>query len=102
MNPGRRGLLARLPLLGAISVSGQAARSQSLEERLLKSLEQIQTVNTHEHIIPEPERTSQRVDFFTLASHYAISDVISAGLPAEGRRLVANPAAPMAERWRVF
>jgi uncharacterized protein len=103
MNPGRRGLLTRLPLLGAISVSGQAAaRSRSLEERLLNSLEHIETVNTHEHIIPEPERTSQRVDFFTLASHYAISDVISAGLSADARKLAANPDAPMTERWRAF
>jgi hypothetical protein len=61
---GRRGLLKRLPLLGAVSASGQTARSRSLEERLLTALEHIETVNTHEHLIPEQERTSQRVDFF--------------------------------------
>jgi len=102
MNPGRRGLLKRLPLLGAATASGQTARSRSLEERLLAELARIETVNTHEHIIPEAERTALRVDFFTLAGHYAINDVVSAGLSADAQKLVANADAPMAERWRAF
>src|SRR4051812_33823534 len=102
MNPGRRSLLTRLPLLGAMTASGQTARSRTLEGRLLNALERIETVNTHEHIIPEQERISQHVDFFTLASHYSISDVISAGLSADARKLIADPDAAMGERWRAF
>jgi hypothetical protein len=102
MIPGRRGLLKRLPLLGALSASGQTVRPRSLEDRLLAALERIETVNTHEHIIPETERTSQRVDFFTLAGHYAINDVVSAGLSADSLKLVNNPDAPAADRWRAF
>ena len=102
MIQGRRVLLMHLRLLVAVSASGQTARSRSLEERLLTAIEQIETVNTHEHIIPEQERTSQRVDFFTLAGHYTINDLVSAGLSADSLKLVSNQDAPMAERWRTF
>lgn len=52
----------------------QAASPQSgsLEGDLLAAIEKIPLVNTHEHIIPEAERVSLNVDFFTLAGHYAI------------------------------
>ena len=94
MDYGRRGLLAHLPLLGAISAPAQPSRS--LEARLLAELEAIETVNTHEHIIPESERVSQRIDFFTLAGHYAISDLMSAGLSAEALKVINDADAPAA------
>ncbi|MCW5978531.1 MAG: amidohydrolase family protein [Bryobacteraceae bacterium] len=75
------------PLAGAASIgsarAAQGRSSKSLRERLRDAVDRMEVVNTHEHIIPEAERTSQPVDFFTLAGHYAINDVISAGLPAE-------------------
>ncbi len=100
MDYDRRGLLARLPLLGAISAPAQPSRS--LEARLLAELESIETVDTHEHIIPESERVSQRIDFFTLAGHYAISDLVSAGLSAEALKVINDADAPAANRWRAF
>ena len=102
MHSGRRGLLLRLPLLGALATPARAQRSRTLEERLRNALDQMEAVNTHEHIIPEAERVAQPVDFFTLAGHYAINDVISAGLPADSLKLVNNPQAPLADRWRAF
>lgn len=56
---------------------------------LLQAAEKISLVNTHEHIIPDQERTSSQVDFFTLAGHYAINDVIHAGV--DRRRTGAGP-----------
>src|SRR5690242_7146035 len=100
MDNGRRNLLKSLPLMGAPPAPSRSAHT--LEERLLQALEKIETVNTHEHIIPEAERVAQRVDFFTLAGHYAINDLISAGLPANDLKLINNPDAPVADRWRVF
>jgi glucuronate isomerase len=102
MIQGRRGLLMRLPLLGAVSASGQTARSGSLEGRLLAELGRIETVNTHEHIIPEQERIAKRVDFFSLAQHYFFNDMVSAGLSGESLKLVSNRDAPTAERWRAY
>jgi len=59
-------------------------------------------VNTHEHIIPEEERVASTVDFFTLAGHYAINDVISAGLSGDDLQLVRNESAPPQRRWEAF
>jgi hypothetical protein len=98
----RRSLLIHLPLLGAASASGQTARSASLEERLLAGLSRIETVNTHEHIVPEPERLARRVDFFSLARHYFFSDITSAGLAGDALKLVSDADAPLADRWRAY
>jgi hypothetical protein len=57
------------------------ALSAALRDRLIQALEGVETIDTHEHIIPENERVKQAIDFFTLAGHYALNDVISAGLP---------------------
>jgi len=82
----------------------QAASPQSgsLEGDLLAAIEKIPLVNTHEHIIPEEERVSLNVDFFTLAGHYAISDVISAGLAGDELRLVRDESASARARWAAF
>jgi glucuronate isomerase len=77
----------------------QPARSRSLAGRLREAVEGLEVVNTHEHILPERERVAQPVDFFTLAGHYAINDVISAGLPAAAA--AAKDLSP-GERWRAF
>lgn len=103
MSHNRRTFLSHLPLLGALP--RQAAplpRSASLRQGILSALEEVRLVNTHEHIIPEAERVSQHVDFFTLAGHYAINDVISAGLPPDSLALVRDEKASAGERWRAF
>jgi len=102
MSHPRREFLMGIPLAGAVSAPVQPAGSRSLEERLLAALESIETFDSHEHIIPEKDRLAQPADFFTLASHYAISDVQSAGLPAESMRLINDQKAPLAARWDAF
>lgn len=92
----RRAFLA-LPVLAAA-----AAPSQQLQTRLLKSLESLECIDTHEHLLPEPDRVKLKADFFTLASHYAISDVISAGLRAEDAARLEKPDVALAEKWRLF
>lgn len=86
-------------VFAAPSNAVQRGGSKSLRERLSEAVDRIEVVNTHEHIIPEQERTSQPIDFFTLAGHYAISDVISAGLPAE---IASHKDMSPAERFRAF
>ncbi len=73
-----------------------------LVKSLATALEKVRLYNTHEHLIPEKERLAQPTDFFTLAGHYAVSDVISAGLAGDALATVNNPKAPLEQRWRAF
>lgn len=96
----RRDLAAGLA--AALPAFSQPRRAGSLETRLLDALNRIDAVNTHEHIIPESERTSKPIDFFTLAGHYAINDVVSAGLPPDALAQINNPEVAADQRWRLF
>ena len=100
----RRQILASLAACAATPrrLGAQRLPSIALLNRLSEALSRIEVVNTHEHIIPEQERVAQPVDFFTLASHYAIGDVISAGLEPEALAKVNDRALPPQERWRTF
>ncbi|MDE0263687.1 MAG: amidohydrolase family protein [Bryobacterales bacterium] len=100
MSIGRRTFFGSVSALAATQAAPSAA--PELEAELLEAIDEIPLVNTHEHIIPEEERTSSRIDFFTLAGHYAISDVISAGLSGDDLAVVRNPDAPAEQRWRAF
>ena len=100
MPMGRRTFFGSVSALAAPQASAGAGRT--IETDLLQAIEEIPLVNTHAHIIPELERTSSRIDFFTLAGHYAINDVISAGLPGSDLAVVRDPNAPLAQRWRAF
>ncbi len=97
---GRRTFFGSVSTLAAPQVARPA--EPVLETELLRAIESIPLVNTHEHIIPEEERTSSRIDFFTLAGHYAINDVISAGLAGDDLDVVRNPDASPERRWRAF
>ena len=105
MPQDRRHFLNSLPWAGAaVAASAQPARAAEgeLQARIREALDKTPLVNTHEHILPEAERTSSHIDFFTLANHYAISDVISAGLSSEDKAVIDDPDAPMAQRWKLF
>ena len=100
MAMGRRTFFGSVSALAAPQVSTGA--ESELETDLLQAIEEVPLVNTHEHIIPEEERTSSGIDFFTLAGHYALNDVISAGLSGGDLAVVRDPDAPLAQRWRAF
>jgi glucuronate isomerase len=99
----RRWLLTQFPFFAAAPLGAKKApRSRSLRQRLLDGVEEPEIIDTHEHIIPEQERVSQPIDFFTLAGHYAINDVISAGLAADAQKMINRAETPLAERWRAW
>ena len=100
MSIGRRTFFGSVSALAASQAAPSVA--PEIQTDLLEAIDEIPLVNTHEHIIPEEERTSSRVDFFTLAGHYVINDVISAGLSGDNLAVVRNPDAPADQRWRAF
>jgi uncharacterized protein len=85
----------------AVPLAAKAA-STALATRLHRSLESLETIDTHEHLLPEAQRVSQRSDFFTLASHYAINDVISAGLAVEDAKRLESPDLSPSDKWKLF
>lgn len=99
----RRTLLA-LPLGAPLMRGGQAPAPapRGREAELLAELSRVRAIDTHEHILPERERIAQPVDVFTLASHYALDDVTSAGLADADRKVVEDPQADLRDRWRRF
>ena len=100
----RRSFLGSLSGLtaGAASAVPPEPQRGSLESDLQAAIDDIPLVNTHEHIIPEEERVGSHIDFFTLAGHYAVNDVISAGLAGDDLKLVRDEDAPTQQRWQTF
>jgi hypothetical protein len=95
-------ILRRRALFAGFAAAAVPGFSQTLESRLLDALNRVDAVNTHEHILPEAERVAKPIDFFTLAGHYAINDVVSAGLPPGALAQINNPDAGSGQRWRLF
>jgi uncharacterized protein len=100
----RRQILTALSGAGALPFRALAQNrsSASLVGRLTEAFDRIEAINTHEHIIPEAERVAQSIDFFTLAGHYAINDVVSAGLPPDVLKKINDQTLSTGERWRLF
>jgi len=72
-------------------------------EELKGHVDSIRIVDTHEHLSQEPERLKQKVDLLaTFFSHYASSDLRSAGMPEEQLIEIRDPSTPLEERWGVF
>ena len=66
-------------------------------------VDRIRLVDTHEHLIPERERLKSDVDVLvTFFSHYASSDLRSAGMTEGELRKIRDPSIPLEERWEVF
>ena len=104
MSSNRRDFLANMSALGVAPAVGSAPapRSHALLERLSAALEVMEIVDSHEHITPEESRIAESIDFFTLADHYLMGDVTSAGLRRASLDLIRSPHAPLARRWDAF
>ena len=91
-----------LPLLPAAAGAQPSATSPALEQELMSEMARVRAIDTHEHILPEAERIAQPVDVFTLASHYALDDVTSAGLGDEDRKVIEDAGADPLDKWQRF
>jgi uncharacterized protein len=103
----RRRTFVSLPLLllptGPRGVPLDASpRPATLDSDLAGAIDRIEAIDTHEHILPEGERTAAAIDFFTLASHYVLDDLTSAGLPADTRAELGREDVPARKKWELF
>ena len=96
------GLLAAAGTLLGSRAHAQGGVSRALRERIRRELERGPIFNTHEHLVPETKRLADPLDIFTLISHYALSDVISAGLDGKTAASLTRYETPLAERWKMF
>jgi predicted TIM-barrel fold metal-dependent hydrolase len=70
---------------------------------LFAEIARIPCVNSHTHLLSEPERLAQDVDALTLFGHaYLRADLVTAGLPAEDGAKIFATGLPIDERWRLF
>jgi len=66
-------------------------------------VDEIRMVDTHEHLPPEAERNGKTIDLFSeFFSHYASSDLVSAGFPETKLEWLRNVEVPLDERWAKF
>lgn len=78
-----------------------AARTQ-IYTNLYTYFDQIEIVDSHEHLPSEQYRTNASVDFTTLFSHYCMAEMVSAGLRSEGLRVIQDPGAAISAKWQAF
>ena len=77
-------------------------QSASLYDRIRAEIEDIGLIDTHEHLVSERVRLSRKLDLFEWFSHYASSDLVSAGLSDRTMARLQDPERPLEERWVEF
>jgi len=73
-----------------------------IDQRIAEAVENIDIVDTHEHLMSEKHRLSQKLDLFYLFPHYASSDLVSSGMSPGVLDRIRNPELPLDERWSLF
>ena len=74
-----------------------------LYDDIRAEIESIPLIDTHEHILSEKTRLSQKIDLFSWFDLYAAhDDLVSAGLPRQSMGLLVDIDKPLDERWADF
>jgi predicted TIM-barrel fold metal-dependent hydrolase len=73
-----------------------------LADELFGELEQVPTIDAHEHLVPEAEHCQWEMDFFSLFEHYCPSDLVAAGASEQQMAEFSDRSLPEEERWRKF
>jgi predicted TIM-barrel fold metal-dependent hydrolase len=77
-------------------------KPSSLQE-IKEHVDGLRIIDTHEHLAQEHERIGHDVDVLsTFFSHYASSDLLSAGMPEEDLSTIRDGSKPLDERWALF
>lgn len=93
----------RIQTGGAITLPQEPMMILSpLEQKLVKALETIETIDAHEHLFPEDVRINTKVDVFTFFAHYTHGDLRASGMSEADYQAIQNRDLPLDYRWRVF
>ncbi|KPJ89323.1 MAG: hypothetical protein AMS17_02385 [Spirochaetes bacterium DG_61] len=77
-------------------------KPSSLQE-IKEHVDGLRIIDTHEHLAQEHERIGHDVDVLsTFFSHYASSDLLSAGIPEKDLSTIRDGSKPLKERWALF
>lgn len=71
-------------------------------QSLVKEMETFETVDCHEHLIPETKRVAMEVDVFTLFSHYTQGDLRTSGMSESDCSMLQDTGVPLEYRWQKF
>ena len=69
---------------------------------LFEELEQIGTVDAHEHLPTEESALKEDKDFFSLFKHYCRGDIVAAGATDEDIAFLEDRNQPLKDRWERF
>lgn len=73
-----------------------------IEQQLVEEMEQIVTIDCHEHLLEEDQRVNADTDVFTLFTHYTRHELINCGMSEAEYRMLHNKDIPLDVRWRKF
>jgi len=78
-------------------------RENKFYSELFETISEIRVVDTHEHLLPESMRIEGGADFFgVVMTHYASSDLISAGMSADDMEKLRGKDIPFEEKIKIF
>ena len=72
------------------------------ERKLIDAMQQMAIIDAHEHLPPERDRTSAKVDALWLFAHYTRTDLVCAGMDPDDYARLTDPDIPLKKRWRMF
>jgi predicted TIM-barrel fold metal-dependent hydrolase len=73
-----------------------------LAQRLFSALSELEVIDAHEHLFPEAVRLAEKVDVFTLFSHYTAPDFVVAGMSQADYNATQNHDLPLDYRWKLI
>lgn len=75
----------------------------ALATQLFDEICRIPCINSHSHLMSEPERLAANPDILEFFSHaYPGADLRSAGMAEEETEAALKPGKTLAERWQIF
>ncbi|MCL2286711.1 MAG: amidohydrolase [Firmicutes bacterium] len=77
--------------------------SKAIFQELYNAIDQMPVADSHEHLMPEFMRVDKPMDFFTITmTHYASSDLISAGMLWDDMHKLNDINVPLGEKIQIF
>lgn len=81
---------------------GLEDEKHEISANLIKEIRKIPTIDCHEHLGLESERTNMKIDVFTLFQHYAVYDLMRAGMREIEVEMVFRKDLPVMVKWDIF